>query len=119
MPPQRRILIFEDDEIYGHALVATLRTAGFAVTLTSHFAPALDALDCASGFDLLVTDIVVPSGVNGFALSRMARMRHRQIKVIYITGYDLPGAEQEALGPILRKPVPEDVLVGEIRRLLA
>ena len=47
----------------------------------------------------------MPDSVNGIALSRMARLRRRDLKVIYITGYSIPGVEREALGPILRKPV--------------
>lgn len=69
--------------------------------------------------DLLLTDIVVPEGVNGMALSRMALMCRRDLKIIYITGYDLPGAEREALDPILRKPVADEVLLAEVRRALA
>ena len=73
--------------------------------------------------DLLLVDIVMPDSVNGIALSRMARLRRRELKVIYLTGYSIPGVEREALGPILRKPVDNQVLIEEIatgaRRLAA
>jgi hypothetical protein len=39
--------------------------------------------------------------------------------VIYLTGYEIPGADREALGPILRKPVDNQELLDEIGRLLA
>ena len=35
-----------------------------------------------------------------------------------MTGYDIPGVAEEALGPVLRKPVEEEQLVAEIRRVL-
>ena len=35
-----------------------------------------------------------------------------------MTGYSIPGIEREALGPILRKPVDDQVLLEEISRLL-
>lgn len=54
---------------------------------------------------MLVTDIVMPSSTTGIALARMARVRHRALPVIYITGFDIPGGEQAASGPVLRKPV--------------
>ena len=114
-----RILVFEDDEIYSDTLGKVLRGAGFDVTVTTHFHPALQALDADPSIGLLVADIVVSSGVNGVALSRMARMRRREIKVIYLTGYDLPGVEREALGPILRKPVTEETLIAEVQRALS
>ena len=112
------ILVFEDDPIYGEALSAVLRHAGFHVTVAAHFQTALDVLGGSQPLDLLLADIVVPEGVNGMALSRMARMRRRDLKIIYLTGYDLPGAEHEALGPILRKPVADDVLISEVKRAL-
>lgn len=115
---QGSILIFEDDEVYGQTIGSVLRNAGYDVTVVGHFQPALEMLSGSEPLDLLIADIVVPQGVNGMALSRMARMRRRDLKIIYITGYDLPGAEQEALGPILRKPIPEEVLLSEVTRAL-
>ena len=61
----------------------------------------------------------MPDSVNGIALSRMARLRRRDLKVVYITGYDIPGVDREALGPILRKPVDNQLLIGEIARVLS
>jgi len=61
----------------------------------------------------------MPESVNGLALSRMARIRRRDLKVIYLTGYSIPGADREALGPILRKPVSHQELLEEISRTLA
>ena len=56
-------------------------------------------------------------GVNGFALARMASMRHLAIKVVYVTGYDdIPIIE--AMGPILRKPVDPETLVATVRKEL-
>ena len=69
--------------------------------------------------DLLLTDIVMPGSVNGIALSRMARLRRRDLKVVYLTGYNVPGVEEEASGPILRKPIDDAFLVSEIERILA
>jgi CheY-like chemotaxis protein len=69
--------------------------------------------------DLMVCDIVMPERVNGLALGRMARLRRRELKIVYITGHDIPGIEDEALGPVLRKPIDNDLLVWELERALA
>jgi hypothetical protein len=61
----------------------------------------------------------MPDRVNGVALSRMAQMRRPGLKVIYLTAYDIPGIEDEAVGPVLRKPIDEDRLVAEVKRILA
>ena len=61
----------------------------------------------------------MPERVNGIALSRMARMRRPGLKIIYLTAYDIPGIEDEANGPVLRKPIDDDRLVAEVRHALA
>jgi hypothetical protein len=53
------------------------------------------------------------------ALSRMARMRRPGLNVILTTAYDIPGIEDEAIGPILRKPIDEEHLVAEVKGILA
>ncbi len=113
------ILVVEDDPVFGAALCQVLNVRGYGATLTTGFNDALQVLEAEQPIDLLLVDIVMPDGVNGLALSRMARLRRRDLKVLYITGYNIPGVEREALGPILRKPVENDVLLEEVGRLLA
>jgi CheY-like chemotaxis protein len=113
------ILLVDDDPVAGEALGRTLRHAGFDVTVAADFRGALEVLETERPIDLLVTDIVMPAGINGIALSRMARLRRRDLKVVYLTGYNVPGAEREALGPILRKPVDGAVLIQQVEQALA
>jgi CheY-like chemotaxis protein len=113
------ILVVEDDAPYREALGRFLTREGYEVSLTADFRDALEILESDRPIDLLLADIVMPDRVNGIALSRMARLRRRDIKVIYMTGYDIPGIDREALGPILRKPVDDSQLLEEIKRTLA
>jgi CheY-like chemotaxis protein len=114
-----RILVVEDDGTFGEALCQVLSRAGYVTSLATDFQTALGILESEQPLDLLLVDIVMPDGINGIALSRMARMRRRDLKVIYITGYSIPGVEREALGPVLRKPVDNQRLIEEIARVLA
>jgi CheY-like chemotaxis protein len=114
-----RILVVDDDPAFGDATARVLRAAGFEVLLAPDHRLALEDLESTRPIDLLITDIVMPDRVNGVALSRMARMRRPDLKVIYLTAYDIPGVEDEAAGPVLRKPIDEDRLVAEVRRVLA
>ena len=116
---KRQILLVDDDETSCIALRQVLQRAGFGVTSAGGFQTALQVLETEQPVDLLLTDIVMPAGINGIALSRMARLRRRNLKVVYVTGYDVPGAEREALGPILRKPVDGALLIHEVRQALA
>jgi CheY-like chemotaxis protein len=116
--PAPRILLVENDRVFLHTLELVLRDAGFEVLAASDYLPALKHLDSGERIDLLLTDIVMPDRVNGLALSRMARMRRPDLGVIYLTAYDIPGAEDEALGQILRKPFDSDQLLRAIRQEL-
>ena len=116
--PTARILIVEDDAAVRESTTLALRDAGWEVLAAPDYRAALAALEDDAPIDLLLTDIVMPNRVNGMALARMARLRRREIKVVYMTAYDIPGADEEAMGPILRKPIESERLVGEIRRAL-
>lgn len=113
------ILVVEDDRTFGEALCQVLGNEGYDALLATDFQTALRMLDADRPIDLLLADIVMPNGVNGLALSRMARLRRPHLKVVYMTGYSIPGADREALGPILRKPVDNAELIDEVRRTLA
>lgn len=114
---RRRILVYDDDKGMAVAFGTILRRAGYEVEVASHFDPALGILDHAP-VDLLVADIVVPYGVNGFALARMARMKQPPIRVIYVSGYDIPAVTESGLGPVLRKPVSDELLLSEVQKAL-
>jgi CheY-like chemotaxis protein len=113
------ILLVDDDEGFREALGAQLRSAGYAVRLAPDYRLALEILESDAPVDLLLLDIVMPERVNGLALGRMARLRRREIKILYLSGYDVAGLDREALGTILRKPVTNDELLEEVQRTLA
>jgi CheY-like chemotaxis protein len=114
-----RILLVDDDLAFGEAIAGVLRVAGFEVFLAPDYRLALEDLESTRPIDLLITDIVMPKRVNGVALSRMARMRRPDLKVIYLTAYDIPGVEADAIGPVLCKTVDDEQLIAEVRRVLA
>ncbi|HXC91562.1 MAG TPA: response regulator [Stellaceae bacterium] len=117
--PLSRILVVDDDPGAVASLANLLRDRGFDVFAAPDYRLALEELESVRKIDLMVADIVMPQGVNGLALARMARMRRPGLKVIYVTAYDIPGVEGEALGPILRKPVDEENFCVVVRGALA
>jgi DNA-binding response OmpR family regulator len=110
-----RILVVDDDDAFRRTIVEYLTEAAFEVARAHNYADALDVLDDGKPIALLLTDIVLPK-VNGFALARMARMRHLGLSVIYMTGFDVP--TEEARGPVMRKPFELKMLLAQIRMLL-
>ena len=118
-PLPGRILFVDDDQVFAEASAQLLRGVGYEVQIAPDYRLALEVLESNALVDLLVCDIVMPDRVNGLALGRMARLRRPKLKIIYITGHDIPGIEDEALGPVLRKPIDNDLFVAEIQRVLA
>jgi CheY-like chemotaxis protein len=111
-----RILVVEDDDATRYAMVRALDAAGYEVAQAHDYRDALPILEDPGQLDLLLVDLVMP-GVNGFALARMAHLRRGNLKVVYVTGYDdIP--VNEAMGPILHKPVMPDTLLETIRKVL-
>ena len=111
-----RILVVEDDDAFSYALTRILAGEGYNVVSVHDYRDALQILEDGGAVHLLLTDLQLP-GVNGFALARMARMRHHDLKVVYVTGCD-EFPVSEAQGPVLRKPVDQDTLIRTIRETL-
>jgi DNA-binding response OmpR family regulator len=110
-----RILIVDDDDGFRYA-TARLLTTGFDVVQARDFRDALPVIEDSNPLALLVVDLV-PPGVNGFALARTGRMKHFDLKVVYVTdGDDIPG--DEAIGPIMHKPIGFVGLLAMIRDML-
>jgi CheY-like chemotaxis protein len=115
--PRGCILIVDDDEAFCYAAANALRAIGYKVSLALDHRLALQMLESPEPLDLMITDIVMPGHVNGFALARMARLRRLDLKVLYTTAYDI--SDVEAIGKILRKPIPLELLALEAGIALA
>jgi CheY-like chemotaxis protein len=111
------ILVVEDESADRYAAQRALSRAGHHVVTASGYLRALEEVCSDRPIDLLLTDVQMPAGVNGFALARMARMRRQHLKILYMTAYDVPPAE--ALGEIMQKPVSEADLIARVNSTLA
>jgi CheY-like chemotaxis protein len=117
-PAKKRILLVDDDEGFREATAAILRSAGYEVRAAPDFRLALEILESDEAIDLFLVDIVMQDRVNGLALARMARLRRPAIKIIYMSGYDIPGIQTEALGPVIHKPLDDTTFLARIAATL-
>jgi CheY-like chemotaxis protein len=85
---EETILVCEDDDDVRAHSVEVLRELGYRV-LEAHDGPsALRLLERQEGrVDLLFSDVVLPSGMNGADLAAEARRLRPTIKVLFTTGY--------------------------------
>jgi len=101
------ILLVEDDQLVREFAEAQLKAAGYTVWVAGNGRQALSILDNTPQVDLLLTDVVMPGGMNGKELADLVRKRRSGISVILTTGY-ADGALQDdvalAAEPVLMKP---------------
>lgn len=87
LPRAKRILVVDDNAQVLDAIGAQLTSLGYRVTAAPDAAAALDILTGPGDIDLLLTDVVMPGGMNGSQLAVEARRLRPGIKVLFTSGY--------------------------------
>lgn len=80
-----RVLVADDDPDYLRLMSGHLRKRGYQVEAVDGGRAALEALQHAEAFAVLVTDLMMP-GMDGYELLRRARTQDAFIEVIVISG---------------------------------
>jgi CheY-like chemotaxis protein len=116
------VLLVEDEDNVRRFLVTALKNHGYRVV---HASGGEDAIRVSGEFadriDLLITDVAMPA-IRGPELARRLRAQHSELRVLYISGYADPPAEESAdFGPdshFLQKPFEQRVLLQAVREAL-
>ena len=113
---QALALLVEDDPAVRRVVRRSLVDLGFAVIEAENGAEALQMLDQMPQVNLLLSDIVMPGGVDGHAVARHARARHVP-HIALMSGY-APGLAEAATDdtPILPKPFTSRQLAEFLQR---
>jgi CheY-like chemotaxis protein len=95
---------------------------GYRVLAAENAAAGLKLLDRES-IDLLLTDIVMPGGINGRELARRARQRWPGIKIVFTSGFSEARLNGDAgplaaCTPLLSKPYRKEDLASAAREAL-
>jgi CheY-like chemotaxis protein len=80
-------LLVEDDREVAALTREMLSCLGFAVTHVVSAEAALGALANDRAIDIVLSDIMLPAGVNGLELAREIKRRHDHVPIILTTGY--------------------------------
>ena len=118
------ILVVEDDEQVNRFTVEALEERGYRVMTAPDGGTALRLLDHVADMqvDLLLTDVVLPGGMNGRQLAEEVVRRRPSVKVLYITGYTRNAIIHHGrLDPdieLLTKPFTADALARKLRHIL-
>ena len=129
-PPERAtilggsetVLVVEDDDLVRELVTLILKRQGYTVLEVKQASQAL-AL-CQSQplrIDLILTDLLMPGGVDGRELAEQATRIRPDIRVLLMSGYTtdalvLYGVAEGA--PFLQKPFTQQQLTGKVREVL-
>ena len=116
------VLVVEDNEALRRVVVRQLGELGYRVLAAENAAAGLELLDRQS-VDLLLTDIVMPGGINGRELARRARQRWPEIKIVFTSGFSEARLNGDAgplaaCTPLLSKPYRKEDLASAAREAL-
>ncbi|KQP22692.1 histidine kinase [Pseudorhodoferax sp. Leaf267] len=116
-----RLLIVDDRQDVADLARLILEDFGYEADVTHSAAQALGRLELQT-YDLLLTDLVMPGGMNGVMLAREAKRRWPDMPSLLMTGYAESSIERTDLGgtelPVISKPfLPQD-LAHKVRQVL-
>jgi signal transduction histidine kinase len=116
------ILVVEDEEPVRSLIVEALSAYGYVVIEAASGTRALEAWkERGATVDLLLTDIIMPDGLNGIDLARSLRAANPQLRVVFISGNpdDISSDELKRHGDTyLAKPFSLPVLARHVRSRL-
>jgi signal transduction histidine kinase len=115
-----RILVVEDNPRLRKMSVAMLSGDGYAVAEAGDGREALLRLEDAGPFQLMITDVGLPGGMNGAEVAAVARMRQPNLHVLFMSGYAEPAVLQNQDDcTLICKPFGRNELLAVVGSLLS
>jgi len=120
-PVNKTILLVEDNEDFLDTFSTMLINLGYQVIQSNDGKQALDILkDQADKIDIVLTDIIMPSGISGIKLAKDIHHVYPNIKILLMSGYpeqNLTDSDRTLFPAILKKPFSLSELVNAIQEL--
>lgn len=117
-----KVLLVEDEVAVRKVMKARLQIEGYSVVEAENATMAIRAFEAEAPFDLILTDIVMPGGLQGTGLVKALREKDPSVKAIFMSGYPNEAAiHGNGLRPEdvkLMKPVSKDDLLRALKRVL-
>ena len=102
------VLVVDDDVDLLEVAVTYLREKGYKVLEARDAESALVVIAQHEGIDLMVTDIVMPGGMDGVELAKQVRKLQPEMRILYSSGFPARALAERSGplidGPLLRKP---------------
>ena len=116
------ILLIDDEHAVRSLAAEVLEELGYRIVMAADGNEGLERLRSKTRFDVLITDVGLPGGLNGRQVADAARLLRPGIKVLFITGY----AENAVLNhghlaagmQVLTKPFAMETLASRVKQLI-
>jgi two-component system, cell cycle sensor histidine kinase and response regulator CckA len=117
------VLVVEDEIAVRELACASLERRGYQVLKAANGPQAVEVWEHhAAQVGLLLTDMVMPSGMNGSELARILQSRNPRLKVIYTSGYNPEALKKDSIVTqginFLPKPYDPQTLLKAVRACL-
>lgn len=117
------VLVVDDDEHVRSVVAKLVRSLGYEVTLGRNAEEALNILGSSRAIALLLTDVVLGSGMDGVALALEAKRRFPHLETLCMSGHAesdvLDGYDEAEHLTIIPKPFTKALLSEHIEGVLS
>jgi two-component system NtrC family sensor kinase len=117
-----RILLVEDDDDVSRFVIDALSDIGYRVDHAATGAKALELINAIGDFSLMLTDVILPGGMNGRELANEVKKIRPDLPVLYATGYTrnaiIHHGRLDTDVDLLTKPFTTEALAGKVRQVI-
>ena len=118
MAQKPRILIVEDEKAHAEALAEGLKRAGYKCAVANEGLKAVSLL-AEDTFDLVITDLILGSDIDGMAVLQAAKQHSPGTEVILITAHASVATCREALRDGAYDYVTKPIDIEDLRKTVA
>ncbi len=116
------ILLVDDELPLLEIAHAYLTDMGYSVIQAEDGPSALEAAAQCANIDLMITDVIMPGGMNGVELAQRIRRMNPGTRIIFTSGFPADALEERSGtrvdGPLLHKPYQRSEFAAMIQRTL-
>ncbi len=125
LAPRATVLVVEDEELLLESTSRLLESLGYRVLAAADGPSALGLLEGGAEVDLLLSDVILPGGMNGEQLATAVQRRYPKVQVLLTSAYQrevlvaqgsMAGRRHLLKKPFRRRDLEEsvqDVLIGD------
>jgi PAS domain S-box-containing protein len=121
-PMGSTVLVVDDEADLLTVALAYLEEIGCKGLQAMDGASALEIVKRERNIDLMVTDIIMPGGMNGVELAQRVHAANPAIRIIYTSGFPADALQERKMelvdGPLLRKPYQRAEFRAMIRSVM-